>query len=143
MAKTGAEVCFDKARDLISELAGMKVSDKDVERIAEAVGRDIASKESESVEAAMNGQTIDTSESPSTLYIATDGTGVPVLRKETEGRKGKAADGIARSREAKLGAVFTQATTDEKGNMESFGEGDCLLALAWLKRAVEVLSDNA
>ncbi len=116
MAKTGAEVCFDKARDLISELAAVKVTDKDVERIAEAVGKDIASKEQQSVEAAMNGQTTDSSESPSTLYIATDGTGVPVLRKETEGRKGKAADGIARSREAKLGAVFTQTGTDEEGN---------------------------
>ncbi|MHC4464550.1 MAG: ISKra4 family transposase [Planctomycetota bacterium] len=116
MAKTGAEVCFDKARDLISELAGVKVTDKDVERIAEAVGKNIASKESESVEAAMNDQTTDISESPSTLYIATDGTGIPVLRTETEGRKGKTADGIARSREAKLGAVFTQATTDEKGD---------------------------
>lgn len=116
MTKTGAEVCFDKARDLIFELASVKVTDKDVERIAEAVGKDITSKEQDLVEEAMNGQTPDISESPSTLYIATDGTGVPVLRKETQGRKGKAADGIARSREAKLGAVFTQTGTDEEGN---------------------------
>lgn len=114
-AKTGAEVCFDKSRDLISELAGVRLTDKDVERIAEAIGEDIASKEQKSVEAVMNGRTPEISESPSTLYIATDGTGVPVLRKETEGRKGKAADGIARSREAKLAAVFTQTGTDKEG----------------------------
>ena len=31
------------------------------------------------------------------------------------GRPGKQADGSARTREAKLGCVFTQTTTDEKG----------------------------
>jgi hypothetical protein len=114
-SKTGAEACFDKSRDLISELAGVNLTDKDVERIAEAIGEDIAFQEQKSVEAVMSGQITDISESPSTLYIATDGTGIPVLRKETEGRKGKAADGIARSREAKLGAVFTQTGTDKEG----------------------------
>jgi hypothetical protein len=48
-------------------LAAVKVTDKDVERIAEAVGKDIASKEQQSVEAAMNGQATDSPESPSTL----------------------------------------------------------------------------
>jgi hypothetical protein len=116
MAKTGATVCFDKARDFIRELAGVQVTDKDVERIAEAIGYDIAQKEQQAVDAAINGQAADTCESPATLYVATDGTGIPVLRKETEGRRGKAADGVARSREAKLGAVFTQPSTDEEGH---------------------------
>jgi hypothetical protein len=40
---------------------------------------------------------------------------VPVLKRETEGRKGKGEDGIARTREAKLGALFTQTTTDKEG----------------------------
>lgn len=55
MAKTGAEVCFDKARDFIFELAGIRVTDKDVERIAEAIGEDIARKEKHKVEAAGRG----------------------------------------------------------------------------------------
>ncbi len=116
VAITGAEVCFDKARDLITELAGIKITDKQVERIAEAIGADIARREQEGVEAVMAGDEPQTTEAPATLYIAADGTGVSVLRKETVGRKGKAADGIARTREAKLGALFSQTAFDEKGN---------------------------
>ena len=44
-----------------------------------------------------------------------DGTGVPVVRNETKGRKGKHKDGIAKTREAKLGCVFTQTRLDKNG----------------------------
>ena len=115
MAKCGSCVCFDRARDLIRELAGIEVTDKDVERIAEAIGEDVAGREQQGVDAAMRGQEPEGDESVSTLYVAADGTGVPVLRKETQGRKGKAQDGIARTREVKLGAVFTQTATDQQG----------------------------
>lgn len=50
------------------------------------------------------------------LYVENDGTGVPFRREELTGRKGKQPDGSARTREAKLGCVFTQTTTDEEGN---------------------------
>jgi hypothetical protein len=44
-----------------------------------------------------------------------DGTGVPVVKKETAGRKGK-LDGLpAHTREAKLGCVFTQTKWDKEG----------------------------
>ena len=49
------------------------------------------------------------------LYISYDGTGVPMVPWETEGRKGKQPDGSAKTREVKLGCIFTQTTTDEKG----------------------------
>lgn len=49
------------------------------------------------------------------LYIASDGTGVPLRRSELRGVAGKQADGTARTREAKLGCVFTQISTDEEG----------------------------
>jgi hypothetical protein len=116
MAKTGADVCFDRAQRQILELAGVRVTDKDVERIAEAIGEDIAGREEAKIEAAMRGEEPEIVESPSTLYITTDGTGVPILRRDTEGRKGKAPDGIARTREVKLGAIFTQTTVDEDGH---------------------------
>jgi len=38
-----------------------------------------------------------------------DGTGVPVVKAETVGRKGKQADGVAKTREAKLWCAFTQS----------------------------------
>jgi hypothetical protein len=44
-----------------------------------------------------------------------DGTGGPVTKKETEGRKGKTDGPPAHTREVKLGCVFTQTTWDEKG----------------------------
>ena len=49
------------------------------------------------------------------MYICMDGTGVPVVKSETVNRKGKGEDGHAKTREAKLGCVFTQRTLDEKG----------------------------
>ncbi len=42
------------------------------------------------------------------LYAECDGTGVPMRREELEGCQGKQPDGSARTREAKLGSVFTQ-----------------------------------
>ena len=116
MSKVGAEVCFDKGRDFLFDLAGVRVTDKDVERVSESLGADISIREDEKTELAMQGQGEDCAESVDKLYITADGTGVPVLRRETEGRRGKGEDGIARSREAKLGAVFTQSTVDDKGN---------------------------
>jgi hypothetical protein len=44
-----------------------------------------------------------------------DGTGVPVVPAETEGRCGKSPDEPAHTREVKLGCVFTQTGLDEKG----------------------------
>jgi hypothetical protein len=115
MAKCGATLCFDKARELMDHLAGIRVTAKDVERIAEATGQDIAQREEEKIKALMTGQNIESDETPPTLYIAADGTGVPVLRRETKGRKGKAEDGIARTREVKLAAIFTQTSMDKDG----------------------------
>jgi hypothetical protein len=44
-----------------------------------------------------------------------DGTGVPVVKKETVGRQGKTEGQPAHTREVKLGCVFPQTTWDEKG----------------------------
>jgi hypothetical protein len=49
------------------------------------------------------------------LYVQMDGTGVPVVKKETEGRKGKIEGQPAHTREAKLGCVFTQTAWDQEG----------------------------
>lgn len=50
------------------------------------------------------------------LYVEVDGTGVPMRSEELAGRKGKQLDGSAKTREVKLGCVFTQQTTDEEGH---------------------------
>gem|GEM_PF-2890233 len=49
------------------------------------------------------------------LYVENDGTGVPSRAEELVGRQGKQPDGSAKTREAKLGCVFTQTTIDKDG----------------------------
>ena len=49
------------------------------------------------------------------LYIEMDGTGVPVVKKETVGRQGKTDGRPAHTREVKLGCVFTQTSYDKEG----------------------------
>jgi len=49
------------------------------------------------------------------LYVAIDATGVPAIPRETVGRRGKDATGKAKTREAKIGCVFTQTKQDEEG----------------------------
>jgi hypothetical protein len=48
--------------------------------------------------------------------VCADGTGAPMRRKELKGRKGKQPDGTARTREVKVGALFThhRPQPDEK-----------------------------
>jgi hypothetical protein len=49
------------------------------------------------------------------LYLELDGTGVPMVRAETQARPGK-IDGLpAHTREVKLGCVFTQTGYDQEG----------------------------
>ncbi len=62
-------------------------------------------------------QTLPADEGPATpvCYVLCDGTGVPMRRDELAGSKGRQADGSSRTREVKLGCVFTQTTTDSQG----------------------------
>ncbi len=49
------------------------------------------------------------------FYVSCDGTGVPGIRKELEGKKGKQSDGSAKTFEAKIGVSFKQ-DFDGNGN---------------------------
>jgi hypothetical protein len=49
------------------------------------------------------------------FYVEGDRTGIPVRPEETEGRQGKQEDQSAKTREVKLGGVFTQTKEDEEG----------------------------
>lgn len=50
------------------------------------------------------------------FYVSVDGTGVPMVHPELEGRAGKGPQGQAKTREVKLAAFFTQTTTDAQGH---------------------------
>jgi hypothetical protein len=115
-ALVGQEVPFDHGREQMKMLAGLEVTAKSVERTAEAIGADIAGNEQRAIGKAVQldlpvilGKPIPI------LYVQMDGTGVPVVKKETEGRKGKTGGQPAHTREVKLGCVFTQAAWDQEG----------------------------
>ena len=114
MARVGAQQPFDAARRDLAEVAGVVVATKALERISEAVGA-AAEAANEAERAALRTGTAQPSPATHRLYIEMDGTGVPVVPKETQGRAGKAADGTAKTREAKLGCVFTQFHFDAQG----------------------------
>ncbi len=117
VARTGAAAPFVKASTLLSELAGITLTTKRVERSAEADGQQLAARIDTEAAAILNGQLVPLAATTpvATLYIAVDGTGVPMVAAETTGRAGKAADGRAHTREVKLGVLFTQTNVDEKG----------------------------
>jgi hypothetical protein len=58
-----------------------------------------------------------------TMYVQCDGTGVPGIRRELAGAKGKQPDGSAKTFEAKIGAVFVvEYTADGKPLLSDGGE---------------------
>lgn len=107
MARLGSKESFEEARQDLAELAGIQVVTKQVERVSEQLGQQV-----------QDWKAAAASDCPSTvkLYIAYDGTGVPVVARETEGRKGK--QGPAKTREVKLGCLFTQTRLDAEGRPE-------------------------
>jgi hypothetical protein len=115
-AGVGHEAPFQQGRRLLKDLAGLEVTTKSVERTAEAIGADIAARQQEEIGRAMQLDfPLVTGEPVAILYVEMDGTGVPVVKKETAGRPGKIAGQPAHTREAKLGGVFTQTQCDAEG----------------------------
>ena len=162
-ALVGQQAPFEHGREQLKLLAGLAVTTKSVERVAELIGADIACQEQQEIDRAVQLELpIIVGQPVPLLYVQMDGTGVPVVKKETAGRKGK-LDGVpAHTREAKLGCVFTQTAWDEEGyairdpgsttytgaieNAEQFGKR--LYAEAWKRGWIRaqkkvVLGDGA
>jgi hypothetical protein len=115
-AIVGQQTPFDHGREQMKVLAGLEVTAKSVERTAEAIGADIAAGEQRQIRKAIQlDLPVIVGEPIPILYVQMDGTGVPVVKKETEGRKGKTDGQPAHTREVKLGCVFTQTRWDEEG----------------------------
>jgi hypothetical protein len=115
-AVVGQEVPFDHGRQQMQLLADLEVTAKAVERTAEAIGVDIAHGEYLQIQRAVQLDLPMVVGKPvPILYVQMDGTGVPVVKKETVGRPGKAEGQPSHTREVKLGCVFTQTTWDKEG----------------------------
>jgi hypothetical protein len=116
MARAGSNSTFKVGQEDLKVYAGIEVSAKDIERVAEGIGQQMESWSSQEREEILKqDQPHRSDKSLPILYISYDGTGVPMTPGELRGRRGKQADGSAKTREAKIGCVFTQTTTDAKG----------------------------
>jgi len=110
VGQVGAMVSFAEGHELLTELAGVNVPTKHVERAAEALGREIAQDERHEVVVPAADEVM-----VSTLYLGMDGTGVPVRNEDLANRPGKQPDGTAKTREVKLVTVWSAEGRDEEG----------------------------
>jgi len=116
MARAGSQSTFKDGRDDLRIYAGLDVSAKDVERVAEGIGQQMESwSERERQETLSREEHPEPEKDIPVMYVSYDGTGVPMTRPELAGVKGKQPDGTAKTREAKLGCVFIQTSVDEEG----------------------------
>jgi hypothetical protein len=114
MCRVGAYRPFGLGHEDIKEMAGIEVSEKEIERVSYQIGSDVEGYFKAESEQSSTSNIIPL-HGIEKMYVLMDGTGVPVVKKETKNRKGKGENGEAKTREAKLGCIFTQTTLDENG----------------------------
>jgi len=102
------ESTYLKAERHLEQTGGISVSARQIQRVVQRVG---SSAQSWQERPAQPGSC-----DASVMYVSADGTGVPMVAEELAGRRGKQADGTAKTRQAYLGCVFTQHKVDEKGH---------------------------
>jgi Uncharacterised protein family (UPF0236) len=116
IAVVGSDSSFQHGREQLEVLAGLEVTTKTVERQAEAIGADIAAIEQAEMQRALQlDLPIIIGPAVEVMYIEPDGTQLMMVKNETEGRAGRAEGESARTREVKLGCVFTQTGVDKEG----------------------------
>jgi hypothetical protein len=113
-SKVGAWRPFGVGQDDLYDLADIRVDAKAIERISQMVGNQVEMFHNSEAKTSLSGNIIPIKAVPK-MYVCMDGTGVPVVKKETADRKGKGEDGQAKTREVKLGCVFTQTGFDRRG----------------------------
>ena len=109
LGSVAAEVSFDTSSGLLWDLAGLHIDAKQVERIAERLGAEMAEDERQYTTPVCDDAL------PPTVYLGIDGSGIPVRPEELAGRTGKQPDGKAKTREGKLVIVWSAESRDEEG----------------------------
>ena len=115
-AVVGSEMPFAPGREPMKLLAGLDVTAKAIERAAEAIGAEIAQRDDREIGRAKQlVLPVVFKQKIPEMYVLMDGVQVPVVAAVTEGRIGRIEGQRARTRECKLGCVFTQTTVDKDG----------------------------
>ena len=108
--RAAARTGFENASQDLAALANVQLEGRQIQRLVHLAAPGVAVQREQVKDAK------DLSPEPiPVLYVEVDGTGVPMVGTELEGRAGKQADGSAKTREVKLGCVFTQTQCDEQG----------------------------
>lgn len=107
LARTAAQLPYLESAQQLQELAGVEVDPSQIQRLVQLLGPSAQERLPE-----LPGP--DSRTVPH-FYVSVDGTGVPMVGAELEGRQGRGLDGKAKTREVKLAAMFTQTTTDAAG----------------------------
>ena len=100
LSRTAAQLPDEESCQQLQELAGLKVDPSRLQRLAGALGS--ARQERGWRLPAPHRQPLPQ------FYVSLDGTGVPMVRPELEGRAGRGLDAQAKTREVKLAAFFSQ-----------------------------------
>jgi len=104
------EASYQKAEEHLRETGGIAMSARQIQRLVQQVGAPAQLwQEREAL------KPLPESKPVPVFYVSADATGMPMRKEELKGRKGKQADGSAKTRSAYLGCVFTQHKRDEKG----------------------------
>jgi hypothetical protein len=109
MCYGGSQGAYEQASQDLQEYAGIAVEGRLIQRLVQTVGPTVEpwlAQEPVVLPAVVTPQ----------FYVSYDGTGVPMRPVELRGRKGKQPDGSAKTREIKLGCVFTQHGVDAQGH---------------------------
>ena len=101
------EPTYLKAERHLEQTGGIAVSARQVQRVVQRVGRGAQTWQERAAQPGSCDGPI--------LYASGDGTGVPMVAEELQGRRGKQPDGTAKTRQVYLGCVFTRHRVDEKG----------------------------
>lgn len=102
------EATYLKAERHLEQTGGIIVSARQIQRVVQRVGSSAQQWQQRLAQPGSCDAPI--------MYVSADGTGVPMVPEELTGRRGKQADGTAKTRQVYLGCVFTQHKTDEKGH---------------------------
>jgi hypothetical protein len=109
LCRLAARFPFELAAREFKAYCGLEVEGRQIQRIAQEMGPLVRQMQQQLPPFKHDSGLIPV------MYAAVDGTGVPMVADELEGRAGKQPDGSAKTREVKLGCIFTQTTTDEEG----------------------------
>ena len=106
-ARAAAKEGYESASEDLWVQAGVAIEGRQIQRLVNLVAPAVAAQLEAGGPASADPIPI--------LYAEVDGTGVPMVAEALAGRPGKQADGSAKTREVKLGAIFTQTRTDAEG----------------------------